>query len=62
MKRVRLEVIYHVGDSDSEQLLADKLTQYMATFLCPGRGANSIRPHFESCVVSVERSRWEKVT
>lgn len=61
MKRVKLEVIYHVGDGDNERLLHDKLHKHMIEFLCPGRGANADKPHFASCIVSVERKNWEEL-
>jgi hypothetical protein len=62
MKRIRLEVVYHVADSDDEHLIADRLDEHMRKFLCFGRSANAAKPHYESCEVSVERKTWEKVT
>jgi len=61
MKRVRMEVIYHVADSADEKLVHDKLKLHMKDFPCPGRSHNAAKPHYESIEVAIERCRWEPV-
>jgi hypothetical protein len=62
MKRMKVEAIFHIGDSDDEKVFADKLDSHMRSFFAPGRSRNQSMPHYESCVVSVERKTWDKVS
>lgn len=61
MKRIKVEAIYHISDSQDEGVFADRLVAHMRSFRDPDRSRNASLPHFESLGVFVERSTWDKV-
>lgn len=61
MKRIKLEVLYHVGDKQDEKVFADRLIEHMRTFRCPERSRNATVPHHEELKVFAERCAWDTV-
>lgn len=61
MKRVKVEMIFHIGDSEDEGVFADRAIAHAASFRDPERSGNARKPHYESVSVHVERRSWELV-
>lgn len=61
MKRIKMEVVFHVADSADERVFADRLLLHMSSFRNPDRSRSEHHIN-ERCEISVEQRTWEKTT
>lgn len=60
MKRIKVEAIFHVADSENVQTFGDRIVEHMTQFRISSAARSKRGPDYEECVVSVERKEWDQ--